>query len=200
MVWLKQRLWVRRGTALFVNWHCLDNFDIPTHDLEKLFTYVPSWSDSEGSWLLVIPTLTLLSYCSTLPFCKTGCSVLLPIAVAEHCAFALLSQFMSVLVGGPVDYVHIFQRATTLAESNVLLPLFPGVNGFFAHGGLFFNLLGSQFEFKEAYLAYHHSHEVNWEDEVRVGWFQYVDSSGDMLDIPALEVGITRRTATDVQL
>lgn len=49
-------------------------------------------------------------------------------------------------------------------------------------------LQGSQFDFKEAYLTYHRSREVNWKDKTCVTWYPYVNVSGDVHDIPAVEV------------
>lgn len=47
-------------------------------------------------------------------------------------------------------------------------------------------------------MAYCRSGEVVWEDDAYVGWFPYVISSCEVLDIPAPEVTAANITASDV--
>lgn len=57
---------------------------------------------------------------------------------------------------------------------------------------------GSQFENGLAYLAYHRSSEVDWDNEACIGWFPYEHSSGERLETPVREVTSARRDADDV--
>lgn len=59
-------------------------------------------------------------------------------------------------------------------------------------------LHGSQFDFKETYLAYHRSCEVNWNDEAYVRWYPYDNLSGDVPEIPDVEVKAVETTASDM--
>lgn len=49
----------------------------------------------------------------------------------------------------------------------------------------FFIFQGLQLDFKEAYLAFHRSPEVDLEDDACTVWFSYVGSSGDAVHVPA---------------
>lgn len=60
-------------------------------------------------------------------------------------------------------------------------------------------LKGCQFNFKYTYLAYHHSSEVNWEDEYCVEWLPYISSSSDLLDIRAGQIIAGKKEATNLQ-
>lgn len=88
----------------------------------------------------------------------------------------------------------------THAESNILLLLPRGVHAFIADVGLRTVLQGLQFEYKDAYLAYHNCLEVDWDDEDCIGWFSCVRTSGDVPDISAWKVNSKRRTVGDVQI
>lgn len=69
-------------------------------------------------------------------------SLLFSIAVANHCVFTLVLLFSSAMVGEFVDYIHVFESATTLSESGVLLPLLLGVHISAADAGYFSILEG----------------------------------------------------------
>lgn len=95
----------------------MDIFGISASDHDRLFVCVPLWwIDYEGRRLLVAPTPMVSPYHCTLALCQDLRSLLFHIAVAEPCAFALLSVFMSALAGESVDFVHVFESAATLAE------------------------------------------------------------------------------------
>lgn len=57
-----------------------------------------------------------------------------------------------------------------------------------------------QFDSKEAYLIYHRSREVDWNDEASVGCFSYIGLGCDVLDIPAREITTGKRTVNDAQV
>lgn len=80
----------------------------------------------------------------------------------------MLFFFTSALVGGPVEYFYAFEGATPLAESGVLVSLPAAVHPFTFDVGLFPVSKGSQFDLKDAYLAYHRSCAVDWEAFCRV--------------------------------
>lgn len=52
----------------------------------------------------------------------------------------------------------------------------------------------------EARLAYHHSPEVDWEDEACVGWFSYIGLSGRVFKIPTRAITTGKKAAKDVQV
>lgn len=109
-----------RHTALLVNWHCVNISGIPTRDSEKFFVRVPLWwADYDRNRLLVACKPTVFAYPSTLALLAEVRSRIFRIAVEEHFVSALLSIFRSALIGGLVDYIHVFEEATTLAESDV---------------------------------------------------------------------------------
>lgn len=68
----------------------------------------------------------------------------------------------------------MLEGATALAESGVLSALPADIHAFVADDGLCFILHSSQFDSKWAYLTYHCSREVDWEDETSVGWFPFI--------------------------
>lgn len=136
----------------------------------------------------------------TLPLRAERHKLLFCIAFAEYCTFALLSFFTSALVGGPVEYFDAFEGAMALAESGVFLPLAARLDEFVADIGSFSVLYGSQFDFGEAYLAYHRSRGVSYGDLAFVGCLRSVSSSGDVLDIPAHKTTTLKRTVNDVQI
>lgn len=70
---------------------------------------------------------------------------------------------------GPAEYINVLKDATALARSGVLLPMRTGMHAFVAAVILLFVLQGSQFNFKEAYVSYDRSCDVEWEDEVSHG-------------------------------
>lgn len=76
-------------------------------------------------------------------------SLLFRSAVPEQFVFALLSLFMSALVGGLVVYTHVFEAATALPESGVLFPLLVGMQTIFMRAGLYSVSHGSQFNSKK---------------------------------------------------
>lgn len=104
------------------------------------------------------------------------------------------------LIGGSVDHTRVFEGATTIAESGILLPLQRGVQAFVADVGLVFVLQGPQFDYRDAFLAYHRSRGVDWDDETCVGWFPYVSPRGDVLDIPAPQATSKKRMVGDVHV
>lgn len=123
----------------------------------------------------------VFAYHSSLTLLRYRRSLLFVIAVAEHWVYPLLSFFTSARNGGPVEYSYAFPDTSTLAESGVLPPLSQVIPAFVADVGLFSILQGSHFELKEAYLAYHCSRDVDWDDDASVGWFPYTHASGDAL-------------------
>lgn len=71
---------------------------------------------------------------------------------------------------------------------------------FVADVGLLSVLQGFQFDLKKAYLAYHCSPELDWEDKALVGWFRHDRASGIALDIPACKSTTNKRTVSDVHV
>lgn len=85
---------------LFVNWHCIDMFGIPTRQRGELFVHVSSrWSGHEASLLLLVPTPSVFAYHPSFALFAERRSLLFYIAVAEHGAYSLLSLFSSALLG-----------------------------------------------------------------------------------------------------
>lgn len=108
------------------------------------------------------------------------------IAVAEFHVFPLLLFFTTAQVRDSVEYVHVFEGVTAPSGSGVLLKMLVGMQAFVVDVGLFSVPECSQFAFKTSYLAYHRGLDMEWEDKVSLGWFSYIRSSGDMLDISAV--------------
>lgn len=71
---------------------------------------------------------------------------------------------------------------------------------FVADFRLFSVLQVSRFDCMEAYLAYHRIREMEWVDKAFIGWYSYVGQSGEVLDIPALEVATAKRTSIDLHV
>lgn len=92
------------------------------------------------------------------------------------------------------------ESATDLAELDVLLHFPADVRAIMADVGLCSVLQVSQFDFKEAYLAFYRSHPVDSEEDASIKWFPYVRSCSVVLDIPARKIIIGKRTASDVQV
>lgn len=88
----------------------------------------------------------------------------------------------------------------TLAESIILLLLSQGVHGFLADFKLLFVLKGFLFDYTDAYLAYHSSREINWDDEDWVEGLSYVRTGGDMLNTLALQVVAEKRMVIGIQM
>lgn len=86
-----------------------------------------------------------------------------------------------------------------LANLGALLPVFSDLHAFLSDVGWFFILQGSQFDYRQAYLAYHRSLAVDWDDEAWVRWVPYTHSSLNVLDIPAREVISAKSNVDDVQ-
>lgn len=85
--------------------------------------------------------------------------------VASHCVWALMSFFTPALTGGSVDFTLVFERATTLARSGVLLHLLRVIQALVSDAVIIFNLHGSQFDYGQTYQACYCSLEVDWDDE-----------------------------------
>lgn len=82
-----------------------------------------SWPYYERSHLLVAPTPVGFAYHYALTLLAELRGFLFRIAAAKTSVCALLSLSMSVLLGDPVDYIHVFDGATAFVESDVPLPL-----------------------------------------------------------------------------
>lgn len=117
-------------------------------------------SDYEWSCSSVVRAVLISAYQFILALLAKPRDILFCISVAEYCVFTLLSFSTVSLVSGSGDYVHVFEKATTLLQTGLLLPLPPGRLPFLADLGLFFVLRGSQFNLKEVYLAYQGRREV----------------------------------------
>lgn len=82
----------------------------------------------------------------------------------------------------------VFEGATVLAYSGVLLPSPSCMRAFLADIGLFSVLQAFKLDFKAAYFDYHRCPVVNWEEEFSVAWFSYNSSGSAVLDVPALKI------------
>lgn len=94
--------------------------------------------------------------------------LLFRINVAKHCDFPLLSFSMSFLLGGPVDYIHLFEGASPLADPVVLLSFPSDGHVFVADIRLLYVLQGFRFDFREMYSAYFSNFGLNWENKADV--------------------------------
>lgn len=94
----------------------------------------------------------------------------------------------------------MFDRAKSLAEWGVLLPLQVVVQVFGADDGRFSVLPGSQSVSNKTYLAYHFSREEGWSQLAFVDWFLYDSSSDDVCDISDREITINIRIASDLKV
>lgn len=92
--------------------------------------------------------------------------------------------FKTALTVPILDYVPVFEGGRRFL-SGIPLPLSPGVHAFVGHVGFFPVLQGSNFDFKESYLAYNGNIKVDWKDESSVRRFLYVRSNGVVFDILA---------------
>lgn len=79
----------------------------------------------------------IFAYHSTLVHLKELGSTFVRIKIAEHCVCVPLSFFSAALIGGPFDYMSVFERAKALAESGILLAFPRAVQVFVADIGLF---------------------------------------------------------------
>lgn len=129
---------IRTGFKLFVDCHCADIFWNPTVRWKELFVQVASrWSSYEGGCLLFASTPSVSSYHSSLELLTERLSLLFCIAIAELCVYALMSFFLSALLGVLVDVTHDLKVDTTLAESVLLLALPSSVHKLVCGVGLF---------------------------------------------------------------
>lgn len=94
----------------------------------------------------------------------------------------------------------MFEGTTALSKSGILLSSWVVVHAFVADVGLLSVLQGSQFDPKEAYLAYHCSSTVDSKDETSVGCFPYVSSSDGGLYIYSRVITEGMRTVRNVQV
>lgn len=102
-------------------------------DSEKFFVRVPTWwSNYECSCLLVAPTSMLFVYNSILALYVKRQSLLFYSAVVAQCNFSLLSVLAYALVGGSVEYIHVFQGASDFAQSVILPPFLVTIYAFVA--------------------------------------------------------------------
>lgn len=131
------------------------------------------------------PTPTFSVYHSALALLKERRSLLFCIAVARHCVYGLLSFFPSALIGGRADRAWNFNGATTLVDMSVLLSWPRGVHAFIADFELFSVSQDWQRDYRDAYVAYHSSREMNSDDKDCVGWFPYVRTGGEVLETPS---------------
>lgn len=71
---------------------------------------------------------------------------------------------------------------------------------FFANVKIFSVLQGFSVDHKKAYLAYHHSHEVDRKAAPCFGWFPCVGAGGEVLDILAQLVTTAIITTNNAQM
>lgn len=145
-------------------------------------------------------TPIVVVYHSLLALLTERRSLLFCIYVNDHCTYALMSFFLSVLPVGPKDSTLDSEGVTFLAESGFLLPLPSGVRSFVSEVRLFAVLQLNQFDYKQAYLAYHQSLEVDWDDAARVGWLPCTKVSFEVLDNSARDVPSAKRNVEDAQV
>lgn len=111
-----------------------------------------------------------------------------------------MSLFSSAFPGRPAEVTHVFNDITALAESGVLFCSASSDHAFICDVGLYSVHRGTQFYYRQAYLAYPRSLEVYWDDIACLGWFLYSHSSRKVLDVPAREFSSTERNANDMQV
>lgn len=86
----------------------------------------------------------------------------------------VLVVFSLALIGDPVNVTPVFESDIALAKSSGLLHLPRGIRAFVSVVELTFIVQGCQFEYGQAYLAYHHSLEVYRRHGECVGWLPYI--------------------------
>lgn len=145
-------------------------------------------------------TPTVFAYQSSLALLIDRYGLLFCMAVTEHCVNELMSFFSSVLLGRPSHATHDFEGVASFVETGVLLPLPCDVHSFVSNVVFLFVFQGSQLGYGQAYMAYHRSLEVEWNDEVCVWWFPYTSSSWKVLDVPAGAVPSWKRNVDDFQV
>lgn len=111
--------------------------------------------------MLFAPMQIVFAYNSSMALLTERRSFLFRIAVAENCVYNLMSFFLSAVLRETVDATHVFERVTALAESDVLLPSLSVVYACVCDVRLLSVLQGSQFDCRQAYLAYHWSQDVD---------------------------------------
>lgn len=126
--------------------------------------------------------------------------MLFRVLVPGHCVYDVLLIFSSALLGGPSDSTHDIEGATFLVESGVVLSLGSSVHSVEPNFGLLSIFQGSQFDYRQAYLAYYCSFEENWDYKACVWWLPFTQQSGKVLDIPASEVTSYERDVKGVQV
>lgn len=94
----------------------------------------------------------------------------------------------------------MFEWSIPVAESGILLPFPAGLHAFVADVGIFSVSQGCQLDFKEAYFSYHRRQEMFWEHVASVGWFLYVSSTREVLDIPVYAITTGKRTVNNVHV
>lgn len=107
-----------------------------------------------------------------------------------------MSLFSSAFPGALADATLVFEGVTTLAGSGVLHPLPSGFHAFLS----FPVLQCRQFDYMQAYLAYHQSIKVDGDDVACVAWFLYIKSSGKVLKLPACEVTSAKKNGDVTQV
>lgn len=118
-IMFEQRFTVRLSSKLFVNWYCVDIFEILTLQPEGVSVQVPFWwAKYKGVRLLFSPTPISSAYYSPLPLLTDRRSLLFRIAVSEHLVYASRSFSTSNLIG--VRFVpHLFSKMLLLLSSQV---------------------------------------------------------------------------------
>lgn len=81
------------------------------------------------------------------------------------------------------DHAWAFEGSTTLIESGILFPLLGGIQVFLDEIGLFSFFLCLHLHYKDAYVAYHMSHDAEGNDADYIRWISCVHSSSTVLDV-----------------
>lgn len=111
-----------------------------------------------------------------------------------------MSLFLSVFRGGSSVATHDFEGVTSLIVLGVLLALPGGIHPFVSDVLFLSVLQGSQFDYGQAYLSYYWNPEFNLADKQCVVWFQYISTSGEVLDVLSDDVIFAERNVNDVQV
>lgn len=116
-IFFEHRLCVRKRSKVLVNCPCANIFGVPTRLPKEVFIQVSSfWSSYDGSHLMFAPTPIVFIYHSSMALLTERRSFLIRIAVAENCVYALMSFFLSALLGRSVDATHVFDGVTAPAK------------------------------------------------------------------------------------
>lgn len=177
---------LKATNQLFVNWQCVDFFDIPPARGLELFVEMPEWLECyQGYLLLNVPTPVISGYYANLVLSSWHKILLLRVAIAKHSVFCVMAFVAYALYCRSCAVSADFCGVEDLFRGGILLPLSQGVLLFLQDVGFFGIIPVFTFNISQAYLAFHRTVEVDWSINENVGWLLFIAGDGIVSDTPA---------------